>query len=212
MCIRDRYRRHEITIQNFKQTNESLKNPMNKSFIDSLERINQHYQSKKGIGSKLARKTEVFASRVYHSFMGASMQGGIGGHAGLFGNAEDVAKVMYLFLNKWSYIDYEIFTSKSFELFNKRHFKKNRRGIGFDKPQLDDEVLSTCGCVSDQSFGHSGFTGTYAWVDPEQDLIFVFLSNRTYPSMSNNLLGEKNVRTRMQALVYKALIHSNFKN
>ena len=69
------YRRHEITIQNFKQTNESLKNPMNKSFIDSLERINQHYQSKKGIGSKLARKTEVFASRVYHSFMGASMQG-----------------------------------------------------------------------------------------------------------------------------------------
>ena len=137
--------------------------------------------------------------------MGASMQGGIGGHAGLFGNAEDVAKVMYLFLNKGSYIDYEIFTSKSFELFNKRHFKKNRRGIGFDKPQLDDDVLSTCGCVSDQSFGHSGFTGTYAWADPKNNLIYVFLSNRTYPTMTNNKISENNIRTEVHRLINDAL-------
>ena len=137
--------------------------------------------------------------------MGASMQGGIGGHAGLFGNAEDVAKVMYLFLNKGSYIDYEIFTSKSFELFNKRHFKKNRRGIGFDKPQLDDDVLSTCGCVSDQSFGHSGFTGTYAWADPKNNLIYVFLSNRTYPTMTNNKISENNIRTELHRLINDAL-------
>ena len=137
--------------------------------------------------------------------MGASMQGGIGGHAGLFGNAEDVAKVMHLFLNKGSYVDYEIFTSKSFDIFNKRHFKNNRRGIGFDKPQLDEDILSTCGCVSDQSFGHSGFTGTYAWADPKDNLIYVFLSNRTYPTMKNNKISENNIRTEVHRLIKEAL-------
>ena len=137
--------------------------------------------------------------------MGASMQGGIGGHAGLFGNAEDVARVMHLFLNKGSYLNYEIFSSKSFDLFNKRHFKNNRRGIGFDKPQLDEDIQSTCGCVSDQSFGHSGFTGTYTWADPHNKLIYVFLSNRTYPSMTNNKISENNIRTEVHRLINDAL-------
>ena len=141
------------------------------------------------------------------------MQGGVGGHAGLFSNAKEVYEIMRIYLHGGSLNGHQFFSSKTLDAFNKCYFceEGNRRGVGLDKPQLFG-IGSTCGCVSKTSYGHMGFTGTYVWVDPEQDLIFVFLSNRTYPSMSNNLLGEKNVRTRMQALVYKALIHSNFKN
>ena len=137
--------------------------------------------------------------------MGAAMQGGIGGHAGLFGNSEDVAKIMHLFLNKGKHGDTEIFSSSNFDLFNKRHFKGNRRGIGFDKPQLDNETSSACSCVSDKSFGHSGFTGTYAWADPDDNLIYVFLSNRTFPSMENKKLIENNIRTEVHKLIKNAL-------
>ena len=156
------------------------------------------------------RQTEL---RGYVHDMGAAMQGGVGGHAGVFSNAEEVYKIMRIYLHRGSLNGHQFFSSKTFDSFNKCYYceEGNRRGVGLDKPQLSG-VGSTCGCVSKISYGHMGFTGTYAWVDPEQDLIFVFLSNRTYPSMSNNLLGKKNVRTRMQALVYKALIHSNFKN
>jgi CubicO group peptidase (beta-lactamase class C family) len=140
--------------------------------------------------------------------MGAAMQGGVGGHAGLFSTAEEVYKIMQMYLHKGNANGKQFISSKTFDDFNNCYYceQGNRRGVGFDKPQLEGEG-STCGCVSDISFGHMGFTGTYAWVDPDQELIFVFLSNRTYPSMSNNLMGKNNVRTRMQAMVYKALIH-----
>ena len=146
--------------------------------------------------------------RGYVHDMGAAMQGGIGGHAGLFSNAEEVYYIMQMYLQKGRLNGNEYITSKTFDQFNRCYYcdKGNRRGVGFDKPQLEGEG-STCGCVSKVSFGHMGFTGTYAWADPDQELIFVFLSNRTYPSMSNNLLGQKNVRTRMQAMVYKSLIY-----
>ena len=139
--------------------------------------------------------------------MGAAMQGGVGGHAGLFSNATEVGKIMQLYLNKGFIDGKQFFTEDTFDKFNQCYYcdKGNRRGVGFDKPQLSG-VGSTCGCVSFSSFGHMGFTGTYAWADPEEDLILVILSNRTYPSMSNNLLGKHNIRTRIQKLVYEALI------
>jgi len=139
--------------------------------------------------------------------MGAAMQGGVGGHAGLFSNATELGKIMQLYLNKGFIDGKQYFTSDTFDKFNKCYYcdEGNRRGVGFDKPQLSG-VGSTCGCVSFSSFGHLGFTGTYAWADPEEDLIFVFLSNRTYPNMSNNLLAKHNIRTRIQELVYEALI------
>lgn len=145
--------------------------------------------------------------RGYVHDMGAAMLGGVGGHAGLFSNAEEVFKIMQMYLQKGKANGHSFFSPTSFDKFNHCYFcdQGNRRGVGFDKPQLEGQG-STCGCVSLSSFGHMGFTGTYAWADPEQELIFVFLSNRTYPNMSNNLLGEHNIRTRMQALVYKALI------
>ena len=98
--------------------------------------------------------------------------------------------------------------SNTINTFNKRYFEKDsvRRGLGFDKPQLNPEILATCGCVSDKSFGHSGFTGTYAWVDPETELVYIFLSNRVYPTMENKKLVDENIRTETQRLVMEAII------
>jgi CubicO group peptidase (beta-lactamase class C family) len=81
-----------------------------------------------------------------------------------------------------------------------------RRGVGFDKPQLEKSG-PTCGCVSRNSFGHSGFTGTYTWADPEEDIVYVFLSNRTYPTASNTLLVKSALRTRIQQAIYDAILN-----
>ena len=78
--------------------------------------------------------------------------------------------------------------------------------MGFDKPQLEEEG-PTCGCVSMTSFGHSGFTGTFAWADPEAQVVYVFLSNRTFPSAENRALIESNLRTEIQAAIYRAIEH-----
>jgi len=138
--------------------------------------------------------------------MGAAMMDGISGHAGLFGNSLDVAKVLQLFLQKGSYSKKIFFDEKNFNLFNFRHFEdeKVRRGIGFDKPELETDEPNTCGCVSDSSFGHYGFTGSMVWVDPETEIIYVFLSNRTFPDENNNLLSEFNIRTELQKIVHEA--------
>lgn len=139
--------------------------------------------------------------------MGAAMMGGVSGNAGLFANANDVAKMMQLFLQKGFYGGHRYFQSKTMEKFNTRYYVQDsvRRGVGFDKPQLNPEVKNTCGCVSDRSFGHSGFTGTYAWADPDTGLLYIFLSNRTFPTMENNKLGEEDVRTNIQQLVVNAI-------
>lgn len=140
--------------------------------------------------------------------MGAAMQGGVGGHAGLFSNANDVAKIMQMYLQKGFYGGKRYFKPQTFDDFNTCYYCEmdNRRGVGFDKPQLEDEG-PTCGCVSMTSFGHSGFTGTYAWADPEQHIVYVFLSNRTYPKSGNNLLLSHDIRTRIQKVIYDAISH-----
>ena len=140
--------------------------------------------------------------------MGAAMQGGVGGHAGLFSNANDVAKIMQMYLQGGFYGGERFLEARTVEKFNKCYFchKDVRRGVGFDKPQLKDKG-PTCGCVSRKSFGHSGFTGTYTWADPEEEIVYVFLSNRTYPSASNRLLVKSGLRTRIQQAIYDSLIN-----
>ncbi|MDG4715551.1 glycoside hydrolase family 3 N-terminal domain-containing protein [Winogradskyella marincola] len=139
--------------------------------------------------------------------MGAAMQGGIGGHAGIFSNANDVAKIMQMYLQKGFYGGKRYFKSETIDKFNTCYYceSDNRRGIGFDKPQLGEEG-PTCGCISMTSFGHSGFTGTYAWADPEEEIVYVFLANRTYPEAGKNLLLRENIRTEIQRLIYEAII------
>lgn len=141
--------------------------------------------------------------------MGAAMLGGVAGHAGLFANANDVAKVMQMYLQKGFYGGRRYLKEETIDMFNTRYFKeeKDRRGLGFDKPQLNPDIEATCGCVSDESFGHSGFTGTYTWADPKSGIVYVFLSNRVYPHMDNTTLIKTNMRTKIQQAIQDAIIH-----
>ncbi|MDV7185662.1 glycoside hydrolase family 3 N-terminal domain-containing protein [Lutibacter sp. TH_r2] len=140
--------------------------------------------------------------------MGAAMQGGVGGHAGLFSNANDVAKIMQMYLQGGYYGGKHYFQSTTIDTFNHRYFAQDsvRRGVGFDKPQLIEKEKATCGCVSDKSFGHSGFTGTYMWADPETEIVYVFLSNRVYPTMDNKGLVKYNIRTEIQKIIQDAIL------
>jgi beta-N-acetylhexosaminidase len=152
-----------------------------------------------------------FRNQLIHGYvhdMGAAMLGGVGGHAGLFANANDIAKIMQMYLQKGFYGGKRYIKSSTVSKFNKRYYadKKIRRGLGFDKPQLDPEVKATCGCVSDESFGHSGFTGTYTWADPKSKIVYVFLSNRVYPTMDNNELITENIRTKIQQVIQDAIL------
>jgi beta-glucosidase-like glycosyl hydrolase/CubicO group peptidase (beta-lactamase class C family) len=145
--------------------------------------------------------------RGYVHDMGAAMQNGVGGHAGVFSNANDIAKIMQMYLQKGYYGGKRYFNTETLDKFNTCYYCEddNRRGIGFDKPQLGDEG-PTCGCLSMTSFGHSGFTGTYAWADPEEDIVYIFLANRTYPKALENRLLRENIRTNIQEAIYEAII------
>ncbi|WP_318308087.1 glycoside hydrolase family 3 N-terminal domain-containing protein [Flagellimonas crocea] len=140
--------------------------------------------------------------------MGAAMQGGVGGHAGLFSTANEVAKIMQMYLQGGYYGGDRFFDARTVKRFNTCYFcnKNVRRGVGFDKPELDEKG-PTCGCVSRKSFGHSGFTGTYTWADPDEEIVYVFLSNRTYPSATNTLLIKSGLRTRIQQAIYDSIIN-----
>ncbi|GAB2770133.1 glycoside hydrolase family 3 N-terminal domain-containing protein [Salinimicrobium soli] len=137
---------------------------------------------------------------------GAAMLGGIGGQAGLFANANDVAKIMQMYLNGGEYGGKKYLDQETLDKFNRCYYCSEdvRRGVGFDKPQLE-EVGPTCGCVSMTSFGHSGFTGTLTWADPSEEIVYVFLSNRVNPSAENKKLLQEGVRTKIQELIYEAI-------
>ena len=139
---------------------------------------------------------------------GAAMLGGISGHAGLFGNAYDVAVFMQMYLNGGTYGGREFIQAETVELFTEYQFpdEDNRRGLGFDKPLLEfEEHRTNCKDASPASFGHSGFTGTYAWADPEKGLVYVFLSNRVYPDMDNTKIMDLDIRTNIHQLFYEAI-------
>lgn len=141
--------------------------------------------------------------------MEAAMEGGVGGHAGLFSNAIDIAKLMQMYLQNGEYADRQYIKENTVEEFNKCYFCKtgNRRGVGFDKPQLPGKEGPTCNCVSEKSFGHTGFTGTMAWADPETEIVYIFLSNRTFPDSSINKLSKENIRENIQKVIQDAIIN-----
>lgn len=139
--------------------------------------------------------------------MGAAMEDNIGGHAGLFSNANDVAKIMQMYLQNGYYGGKRYFSKATMDAFNTCYYCSEgvRRGVGFDKPQLGT-AGPTCGCVSRASFGHSGFTGTFTWADPKTEIIYVFLSNRTFPTADNRKLISSNLRTRIQEVIENAVM------
>ncbi|WP_026978618.1 glycoside hydrolase family 3 N-terminal domain-containing protein [Flavobacterium tegetincola] len=140
--------------------------------------------------------------------MEAAMEGGVAGHAGIFSNSMDVAKLMQMFLQKGNYANKTYFSERTFNTFNTRYFEAtgSRRGLGFDKEQLPGTSGPTCGCTSASSFGHTGFTGTMAWADAEHNLVYIFLSNRTFPdSNMPNELSRANIREDIQKVIYDAI-------
>ncbi len=140
---------------------------------------------------------------------GAAMKGGVAGHAGLFSNANDLGMVMQMLANGGVYGGRRYLSEVVVREFTKCQFCSpsgtgNRRGLGWDRP-VRGKGGPTCDCVSYASFGHTGFTGTMAWVDPEHDVVYVFLSNRVYPNATTNKLAEMGIRTKIQEVVHGAV-------
>lgn len=134
----------------------------------------------------------------------AALLGGVAGHAGLFASANDVAILYQMVLNKGSYGGTQYFKPEVVDLFTSKQSPVSRRGLGFDRwdPIADRHYPSKL--ASDQTYGHTGFTGTCIWVDPKYNLVYVFLSNRVNPSVGSKL-GSLNIRPRIQDVVYEAI-------
>ena len=144
---------------------------------------------------------KVFRKQLLHGYVhdpGAAMLGGVCGHAGVFSTAGDLAKLMQMYLNGGEYGGKKYFDQETIKLFTTSPFleNNNRRALGFDKPQMNYDLAGpTCQCVSAESFGHTGFTGTIAWADPEEQIVYIFLSNRIHPDQDNTKLIRMNIRT-----------------
>ncbi|MEZ5041419.1 MAG: glycoside hydrolase family 3 N-terminal domain-containing protein [Saprospiraceae bacterium] len=150
------------------------------------------------------RRQEVLG---YVHDMGAAMLGGVSGHAGLFANAKDLASIMELFLQKGQYENKSWIAPGTVEEFTTRLPNETRRAIGFDMLQLDpSQTINLSPKASSKTFGHLGFTGTAAWVDPVDNTVFIFLSNRTYPSMHNYKLNTLDIRPKIQGVIYDAMM------
>lgn len=156
-----------------------------------------------------------FRKQLIHGYVhdpGAAMMGGVAGHAGLFSNATDLAALMQFLLNKGQIGDQSIIKKEIVDQFTSCQFcPGNRRGIGFDKPTVSLKNGPTCDLVSPATFGHSGFTGTITWADPENKVNFVFLSNRVYPDAENWKITKMSVRTEIQRVIYEALFEARQK-
>lgn len=140
----------------------------------------------------------------------AAMMNGVAGHAGIFTSAQSLAVIMQMLLNKGEYGGVRFIKKETIEKFTAKAFPEgtNRRALIFDRPDAAlGENGPTAISASDKAFGHAGFTGTCAWVDPKSDLIYIFLSNRVYPTATNNKLAKSNLRTEIMQVVYDAMDH-----
>ena len=143
---------------------------------------------------------------------GAAMLGGISGHAGLFATGNDLMKLMELYRRMGNYAGEQLIKPEVVKEYTRVQFpgNNNRRGLGFDKPLLDNKTVKPeesypCPGASPSSFGHSGYTGTFVWVDPEFEISYVFLCNRVYPTRNNNLVSDLNIRTRILQEIYESI-------
>jgi CubicO group peptidase (beta-lactamase class C family) len=139
---------------------------------------------------------------------GAAMFGGVAGHAGLFSNAYDLSLLYQMLLNKGTFNGVRYLRPETVQLFSAYNSKISRRGLGFDKPEKDNLLRKDpypSLLASPSTFGHTGFTGTCVWVDPQYDLVYIFLSNRAFPTRDNNKLSQLLIRGKIQDAIYKSL-------
>lgn len=140
---------------------------------------------------------------------GAAMMDGVSSNAGLFASANDLAKLWQMYMNQGSYGGRQFIAAKAVEEFTRCQYceEGNRRGLGFDRPLIEYEkdASSIAEAASEQSFGHSGYTGTFVWADPEEELLFIFFSNRVYPTRLNRKLYTLGIRPRLHTVLYEAM-------
>lgn len=144
-------------------------------------------------------RDRIYRNQLLHGFVqdeGAAMVGGIAGHAGLFSTAQDLTKMMQMYLNGGTYAGKKFFNPETVNEFTKDQYSGNRRGAGFDK--LPDK--------SNNGYGHTGFTGTMVWADPDKQIIFVFLANRVNISVDSNSLANKKYRENIRQALYDAVV------
>ncbi|WP_221389925.1 glycoside hydrolase family 3 N-terminal domain-containing protein [Dyadobacter sp. NIV53] len=139
-----------------------------------------------------------------HDQMAAEV-GGVSGHAGLFGTARDLAVLFQMNLWKGNYAGRTFFQPATVPLFSRIYDESHHRGLGWDKVPADGNSSFVSSLASVNSFGHTGFTGTMVWMDPDEDLLFVFLSNRVNPDAENNAITTQHTRRRIQDVVYTSL-------
>ena len=199
-----------------KVTGMSLDEYVMKNFYEPLDLRTMGYHPRERIDMDDIVPTEydvAFRRQQIHGDVhdpGTAMMGGVGGHAGVFSNAIDLAVFMQMLLNGGTYGGDELLKKEVIDEFTRCQFctgrkDENRRAAGFDKPVQHGGPGPTCDCVSYASFGHSGFTGTLAWADPEEDLVYVFLSNRIYPNAQNKKLISMGIRTEIMQVIYDAI-------
>jgi len=183
---------------------EAVFNPLNLYSIGFHPR--QHYSSDRIVPTE---NDDYFRHEMLHGYVhdqATAMLGGVAGHAGLFANARDVAVMMYTLATGGTYGGIQVFDPESINKFNRRPYSRLRRGLGFDKPEPSRSARpNVTRMASSSSFGHAGFTGTFAWADPEHELIYVFLSNRVHPTANNPYLTRMGIRIKIHEELYHAI-------
>jgi len=195
------------------QTNNTLDEFTNNNLYKKLGCTSTYLPLNKTVKEKIipTENDVIYRKQLLHGTVhdpGASLLGGVGGHAGLFSNALDLAKLMQMYLNKGYYGGDHFINKNTVNYFTQYQYleQDNRRGLGFDKQNPKDRNNSpVCQSASVLSFGHSGFTGTIVWADPLNNLVYIFLSNRVHPDQYNMLLISNNIRTDIQETLYKAI-------
>lgn len=153
---------------------------------------------------------QVFREQTVHGHVhdpGAAMLGGVAGHAGLFSDAYDLARVFYMLIRGGYYGGSAVLEAETIQSWTARvdALPEHRKACGFDRVEAQPDEGPTCNQAGWASFGHTGFTGTVVWADPDADLVYVFLSNRVHPDAENWKLVKMNVRTEVQRVIYQSL-------
>jgi beta-N-acetylhexosaminidase len=193
-------------------TNQEFTEYLDNTFYKPMGLDNITFNPRKKVAKGILVPTEKdpdFRTGTLQGFVhdpSAALLGGVSGHAGLFSNAFELAEIGDMLMNYGFYNGKRFLKASTVIEFTKRQSTNTRRGLGFDKPEnLPGKASPTSQYASNNCFGHTGFTGTCIWVDPDKGLVFVFLSNRIHPSANNRALIEKNVRTDIMDVIYEAI-------
>lgn len=191
-------------------TSESLPNYLNANFYRSLGLNTMMFNPRNKFDKAVIVPTEedgYFRHTLLWGYVhdqGAALAGGVAGHAGLFSNSTDLATISQMLLNKGKYGGTEYFKPQTVDLFTSRQSNVSRRGLGFDRWEPDTLKKYPSEYASNQTYGHTGYTGTCVWIDPAHNLIYIFLSNRVHPKVTNKLIS-MNVRSGIHNVIYKAI-------